>query len=487
MDAARFADVTRFIDAISSRDALLGDLFAAERPIHVARAPGRLDVMGGIADYSGSLVLEGTLAEATVCGVQLRDDRTVRVQSLNARGEGLAPDVSRSLDDLVPASGANRYEAIRARFHADPSRAWAAYVAGAFAVLVGEKVVPGFPRGATIAVQSEVPLGAGVSSSAALEVAAMTALAAAYGIAIPGLRLAALCQIVENSVVGAPCGIMDQVTSALGEAGKLLALRCRPHDVEGVIALPPGIRAVGFDTHVKHAVGGSRYTDTRVAAFMGQRIIAGRRTKGEGPPGPAGGYLTAIAPEEYVARWRPLLPARMKGEEFLRIWGGTFDPVTRVVPEKTYLVRSRTEHPIYENARVERFRACLIRALAADAGSARVEREMVRAGKLMYGSHWSYGSRCAMGSRETDLVVRMVRPLGPHMGFYGAKITGGGSGGTVAILCREGTDADLARMAAQYRAATGLEPRLFLGTGPGACEFGTRVVNGQATCPRHER
>jgi len=473
MSVSEPADVRRFISALSTT---LRGYFGQGFPIHVSRAPGRLDVMGGIADYSGSLVLEGTLAEATVCGVQLRNDRVVRIQSANAAAEGLEPEVSASLDDLLPGSGGDPYEVVRDRLAQDRRRGWVAYVAGVFSVLRAEGVLPRFERGATIAMQSDVPLGAGVSSSAALEVAAAMGLLAAYGLNVPGMRLAALCQIVENRVVGAPCGIMDQVTSLLGEAGGLLALRCQPHELEGTVALPSGIRVVGLDTHVKHAVGGSRYTDTRVGAFMGQRIIS-REMSERGESDTTRGYLCNLTPEEYVARWKDSLPSRMTGAAFLARYGKTNDPVTRVIPETTYMIRSRTEHPIYENARVESFREHLRRA--GERGVHRVHgvhEEMIHAGELMYASNWSYGSRCGMGSRETELVVRMVRRLGPEAGFYGAKITGGGSGGTVAILCKHDTDSALSRLAAEYEERTGRKPRLFLGTGPGALQFGTRVI-----------
>lgn len=464
-------DVRRFIDALGGS---LRGLYSTGRPVHLSRAPGRLDVMGGIADYSGSLVLEGTLSEATVCGVQLRDDRAVCVRSLNAAAEGMIPDVQVPLETLAPGTGYDPYVEVRDRFKADEKRRWAAYVAGVFTVLMAEGEVHRFERGATISLISDVPLGAGVSSSAALEVAAMMALRAAYGLEIPGMRLAALCQMVENRVVGAPCGIMDQVTSALGEQDSLLALRCQPHTLEGTVALPPDVRVVGLDTRVKHSVGGSRYADTRIGAFIGERIIA-QAMRDRGDESPTGGYLANIRPEDYVSQWRDLLPPSMKGSVFLARYGKTNDPVTRVDPGTMYMVRSRTEHPIYENARVEQFRSHFLRAANGDMHD--THSEMTKAGRLMYGSNWSYRSRCGMGSRETEFVVRLVRKLGPEQGFYGAKITGGGSGGTVAILCRRDTDQAVDWLAAQYEEWTGRRPTLFLRSGPGAFEFGARTVS----------
>ena len=120
---------------------------------------------------------------------------------------------------------------------------------------------------------SRVPLGAGVSSSAAIEVATMQAISTAFGLNLEGVTLARLAQTVENRVVGAPCGIMDQMTSALGVANSLLLILCRPHEIQGTQTLPAGVRIFGINSNVKHSVGGSAYTRARVAAFMGRKIL----------------------------------------------------------------------------------------------------------------------------------------------------------------------------------------------------------------------
>ena len=468
--ARKYAEVDRFLGIVAERHA---GFFQTGHPITVSRAPGRLDVMGGIADYSGSLVLEGTLREAVICAAQQRDDRTLNILSLNAQPPDMRPLFTATFDYFQPPRGGEPYRLVAERMRRDPLRKWAAYVGGVITVLEAEGFVR-FERGLNIALSSDVPLGAGVSSSAAVEVAAMRAVTGALGIDVPGMKLAAMCQTVENRVVGAPCGIMDQVTSALGERGRLVALRCQPHELEDSVAFPKGIRCVGLDTNVKHAVGGSRYTDTRVGAFMGQRIIEHALTDGGKREDPTGGYLCNITPDEFRAEWQGRVPQEMHGADFVSRYRHTNDTVTSVRPDTTYKVRSRTEHPIHENDRVEKFRTHLERA--QDAPESKVVREMTRAGKLMYASHWSYGNRCGMGSRETDLVVKMVRELGPESGFYGAKITGGGSGGTVAILCRTGTTRALKRLAARYAEETGREPTLLTESGPGAVAWGTREV-----------
>ncbi len=467
---SEYPDLDRFIHTLRATHR---ELFDSDEPLTVARAPGRLDVMGGIADYSGSLVLEAPLREATFCAVQPRSDRTIRILSMNARDAEMEPLFIANLDYLQPQYGDPSYELTRERMRRDPRRRWAAYVAGVFTVLEAEGYLR-FDRGANIAISSDVPLGAGVSSSAALEVATMMAITAAYGVDVEPLKVARMCQTVENLIVGAPCGIMDQVTSLLGKSGSLTAIVCQPHELQPSLVLPDGVRCVGFDTHVKHSVAGSRYIDTRVGAFMGQRIIEHTLTANGRKPDPTAGYLANVTPSEYTERWRDILPSEMRGADFLARYRRTNDRVTTVRHDTVYRVRSRAEHPIYENDRVYRFREHLARA--SEVNGAKRVRELTAAGKLMYGSHWSYGSRCAMGSPETDLVVRLVKDLGPKAGFFGAKITGGGSGGTVAILCRAGTDDALRALAEKYADETKRSPRLFFESGPGALAWGVRTV-----------
>ena len=123
----------------------LGTRFALGKPIYVVRAPARLDCMGGIADYSGSLVCEMTLDRAVLMGLQARDDRKVVVHSAGVDELGLSPDVTLALDDLAPDPGAVDYDTVRRRMSAASNTAWAAYVAGAFSVLQGEGHMDRFP------------------------------------------------------------------------------------------------------------------------------------------------------------------------------------------------------------------------------------------------------------------------------------------------------------------------------------------------------
>jgi len=441
--------------------------FRPSVPITAARAPARIDVMGGIADYSGSVVLEGTLDRAAVVGFQPRPDRLLRVKSALLEEEGRPCEVEVPLDELRRGNRPLGYQEVRALLTSQQENAWAAYVLGGPVVLETEGIAR-IEGGADFLLWSDVPVGVGVASSAAVEVAAMFALLSALGIEVPGERFAALAQIVENRIVGAPCGIMDQVTSALGEGGKLLALRCQPCEVLGLRELPPQARVFGISSHVRHSIGGDAYATARVSAFMGLKIIVTELDKRGTRIGDKDHYLCNISPRTYRDEFRRALPDSISGGEFLKRYGETTDTVTRVNPDKTYNVRLGAEHPIFENYRVETFMECMERARSGDRTA------LVEAGGLMYASHSSYSWNCGLGCEETDLLVSLVRERGPEYGLYGAKVTGGGSGGTVAILADSSAEGAVREIALEYASRTGIAPDIFDGTSPGAYAFGAR-------------
>lgn len=442
------------------------------RPVMIARAPGRLDVMGGIADYSGSLVLEMPLACATFALAQTQTARRLDVRS--HRGEQLH-EYAVDLDELL-SPALSTPAALAAWFAQRPADRWAAYVGGAVYRCLTLAGIDRVPHGVRLLVISDVPEGKGVSSSAALEVATMTASMATYDVRMTGAEIATACQWAENHIAGAPCGIMDQMTSSLGRQDRLLRLLCQPAAVQGHVTVPPGYRFYGIDSGIRHAVTGADYGTVRTAAFMGYRMIAdlaGLPTSSDElvtrvQDDRWGGYLANIEPAEFATRFAERLPVSIEGAEFLTRYGGITDSVTRVDPRRSYPVRLATAHPVHEHARVSRFAAVLERGLDDEATA----REM---GALMLESHESY-SACGLGSDGTDRLVALVRELGADRGLFGAKITGGGSGGTVAIL---GTDAarDVVHgVATQYRRETGRATHIFDGSGPGAEQLGVLVV-----------
>jgi L-arabinokinase len=454
-------------------------LIASGTEVVVARAPGRLNVMGGIADYSGPLVLQLPIRDATFAAVQRDRERRLRIVSLPARPADRAAAFEMPLAAFDGDGGVVSYAEARAFFARDPATRWAAYAAGVLLVLMRERGSR-FPEGARVLVASDVPEGKGVSSSAALEVAVMTAVAAAFDVALPPREVALLCQKVENLVVGAPCGVMDQMTAACGEADRLLALRCQPAELQGHIALPEDLTVFGIDSGIRHAISGADYGSVRVGAFMGYRILAeaaGLTVRGGAPGAPVTvddpqwhGCLANLSPAE-LERLASHLPERIGGGAYLARYGGTTDSVTRVDPEREYAVRVPTAHPVYEHFRVGAFASLL--------GEPPNEQRRERLGELMYQSHASY-SACGLGSAGTDRLVDLVREAGPARGVYGAKITGGGSGGTVAVLARRGREAEetVTQIAERYAAGTGREVRWFSGSSPGAASFGVLRLAG---------
>jgi L-arabinokinase len=473
-------DSRAFLERLARRSAhpspQVHDLFAPGR-VSVARAPGRLDVMGGIADYSGSLVLQWPIFEATHAAVQLEASTRLRIVSVLERGEVRTCDVP--LDALVRDGRPVPYATARAYFAGDPTRHWAAYVAGAWLVLNRE--AGWTPRGARVLVESNVPEGKGVSSSAALEASVMLALAAAADLSLAPSVLATHCQRVENLVVGAPCGIMDQMTSVLGESGRLMALLCQPAVFQGSLPLPEGLAVWGIDSGIRHAVSGADYGSVRIGAFMGYRVLAALAGLQVDPDDSQGhvrvtdprwhGYLANVGVPTFDA-YAPDVPEMLTGAEFLTRYQGTTDRVTRVDPERRYAVRVPARHPVAEHARVTAWREMLSGA-AQDETS--IEPLGQTLGALMYESHASY-SACGLGSAGTDRLVALARRASGH-GVFGAKITGGGSGGTVALLTRCDAGAAVDAIAAEYARETGHDGRVFRGSSPGAAATATMMID----------
>jgi len=330
-------------------------IFAASADVVIARAPGRLDLMGGIADYSGSLVLQWPLREATLVAAQPAADGRLRAMSL-AHGSGEARSCDLAVEDLFPGSQPLDHDDARRFFAERPADSWAAYVFGVLVVLAREQGLR-CPAGLRLLIRSSVPEGKGVSSSAALEVATLQAIASAFDLLLEPRELALLAQTVENRVVGAACGVMDQMTASCGESERLLALLCQPAELLGSVALPSDLEIWGIDSGVRHAVSGSDYTSVRIGAFMGARILADRaglRVLKGARPGAVqiddarwGGFLANVAPSELDGGTLGELPATMSGADFLATYAGIADPVTRVDPAREYAVRACASHPVF--------------------------------------------------------------------------------------------------------------------------------------------
>ncbi|KAJ4959558.1 hypothetical protein NE237_026669 [Protea cynaroides] len=491
-------------------------LFSWEEEIYVARAPGRLDVMGGIADYSGSLVLQMPIREACHVAVQkihpskqklwkhaqarqlAKGQESAPVLQIVSYGSELSnrgPTFDMDLSDLMDGDKPMSYEKANKFFSQDPSQKWAAYVAGTILVLMTELGVR-FDNSISLLVSSAVPEGKGVSSSASVEVASMSAIAAAHGLNITPRDLALLCQKVENHVVGAPCGVMDQMTSACGEANKLLAMICQPAEVIGLVDIPPHVRFWGIDSGIRHSVGGTDYGSVRIGAFMGRKMIKSmalsllshshQLVDGNGfnpdefeedeiellEAEASLDYLCNLSPHRYESVYAKRLPESMFGKTFIEKYNDHNDLVTVIDHGHSYGVKPPAQHPIYENFRVQAFKS-LLTAQSSD-------EQLSSLGELIYQCHYSY-SACGLGSDGTDRLVKLVQEMqhskvskAENGTLFGAKITGGGSGGTVCVIGRNclRSSEQILEIQRRYKNATGHLPFLFEGSSPGAGKFG---------------
>jgi L-arabinokinase len=396
-------------------------------PPWLGAAPGRLDVLGGVADYSGALVLQMPIRATTRVTII---PEAAPLLELASDQEGTAAVPLPELRALV-AVGADA--ALRGWLDGRGVPRWVRYPLGCFVLFCRAR--GWWPAsGLRLTVASEVPVAMGVSSSAALEVATLRALEAASGQSCAGTELARLGQQAENEIVGAPCGLMDQLAAAHGTAGALLPILCRPDVLGESVPLPEGAAVVGWPSGVRHAVSDSPYATARTAAFMGKKIL-------ERLLGRPLAHVTELTPSRVRGVGEDDLPPALAGADFLARHGGVDDPLSRVEPGRTYPVRAAVCFPVEENFRAG-LAAQLLRGVRPEGRQAVLE----ALGELLYQSHAGYGS-IGLGCPETDALVDAIRGLGPGHGFYGARVSGGGSGGTVVVLLEERAVPELARRA----------------------------------------
>lgn len=457
-----------FEDQIATAVADSG-LFPAETPIYVSRAPGRLDVMGGNVDYTGGTVLQGLLREAIWVAAQARSDGAIRIVNPSAGKFGWDTGFEAHMNDLCDV------ERVRALCKSQPGSLWVCYVLGALYFLKNLRG-RGEASGVDLLLASNLPPNKGVSSSAALEVAALKAVSTAWGIELNGTDLATAGQWVENVVVGAACGIMDQAAIVLGKEGHLLPILCQPCHPCPPLTLPSGIRLLGIDSMVPRSTASTAYETARAAAFMGYKLICRQEgieiTREQGIDIPRWtderwhGHLSNLVPSEFRARYEQLLPESVRGSEFLAYAGEHVDPFTQVDPSIQYPVRAAARYATEENLRVQTVHTLL--ESMAWSGS---ENALQLVGEILCQSHVAY-SECGLGSKACDdLVERAV-----SSGLAGAKMTGGGGGGVVAILCRSGQEHIVRAIAEAYGKERGAMPHIFEGSSDGVDSFGVQAL-----------
>lgn len=327
----------------------------------IAQAPGRVNVIGEHTDYNDGFVFPIAIERSTLAAVSSRSDGRFRLYSASFRqgATWALGDGARSTD--MP---------------------WTNYIRGVAAELQQAGLLQ---AGADITIESTIPLGAGLSSSAALELATATALLALAGVTLPGPQLARLCQRVEHVYVGVNCGIMDQFISALGVAAHALLIDCRSLETQAV-PLPVGYRLGVADSGVEHGLVDSEYNARRQQCEEGVRL------------------LKAVLPT--ISALRDVSPKQLLAHEGL-------------LPPLTF---RRCRHVVTENARV----LAAVRHLQ--------EGDVAAVGALMYASHASLRDDYEVTVPELDALVEAAAEVD---GVVGSRMTGGGFGGSTVTLLHE--------------------------------------------------
>lgn len=363
----------------------------AGRAGQVSFAPGRVNLIGEHTDYTGGYVLPASLAIGTWTLAAPRADQTVRVLS-----ESQSEVVSFRLD-IQPE---------QARAH------WSDYVAGVvWALQRSGRTI----RGADVLISSNVPMGSGLSSSAALEVSMAYALLGAAGLELAPLEIAHLCRVAENQFVGARCGIMDQFIATHGESGRAVLLDCDSLAWR-TVPLPPTHGWIVANTMVRHSLAHGEYNIRR--AECDEIAMLGRRRF------PQLHRLADLIPGEAEELERDLQP----------------------------VLRSRLRHVVGENRRVHEAVGALEGNRPADLG------------QLLTASHASLRSNFQVSCAELDLMVDLALPL---PGVLGARMIGGGFGGcTLTLVEAEHAEAAVSQLRSTYARHTKTQPAISL------CEFG---------------
>lgn len=356
-------------------------------PEVVARAPGRVNLIGEHTDYNDGFVLPVAINRDVRVAMRRRADRRARVVAVNLHRRTEFP-----IDDI-------RHQ---------PSERWSHYERGMGLMLQREGCAIG---GFDAAIEGNVPSGAGLSSSAAVEIATGIALRALFDLRIDLVRLAVLGQKAENEFVGVNCGIMDQFISALGQQDSALFLDCRTLETRHV-SIKGNVKIVVADTAVKRGLVDSEYNHRREECETAVRLL-GQRLPG-------------------VKALRDVTSAQLEQ------YGADLPPV----------VYRRARHVISENERVL-------------AGVAALERgDLVTFGRLMNESHASLRDDYEVTVPQLDIMAGAAHAVD---GVYGSRMTGAGFGGcTVSLVSPDAIDQFLAQVPAQYQAQTGLRPRVYV-------------------------
>ncbi len=355
-------------------------------PQWIAAAPGRVNIIGEHIDYNDGFVLP--MAIDRYCVIAAGDDTassTARIYSESADDE-----VTIALHGTVGHAAAGH---------------WSNYVAG---VIAGCTACGMRPAGFRAVIESDVPVGGGLSSSAAIEVATATLMEAVTGQSLEPVAKALLCQKAEHDYAGVPCGIMDQFASVMGRPDHLMLLDCRSQEIEPIPFLNPSITVLIINTNVKHELSGGEYAERRAQCESAARKLG-------------------------VASLRD----------------ATLEQLESARPKLEVAEYRRARHAISEIERTQQA------AKAMETG------EWSQIGSLMYASHTSLRDDYEVSCDELDLLVDLASKIGAGGGVIGSRMTGGGFGGCTVSLVETGKVEQVTKqLSDSYRAASGIEPSI---------------------------
>jgi len=436
-------------------------------PCFVARAPSRLNIMGGIAEYTGSLVLHMPANDLINIAVQKRTQKEFTLLM-----DGCYPTIV-PLSQLDSSRKNPQCDGNGKQDSQDDHQRIQQSILGTIVELQHKKLIPDFSDGLTIAVGRNHPGIDAAAEPMAVTSAFMVAVAALLEIQLDPLMAAEICQTVQNDWLGLPVGMSDALCTLQGQAQTICGLRIDPYTHDGSVHLTNGLRFVGVNCGAVHSDAEIKYNRVRVASFMGRTIID-RIIQHDGTMDMQwDGYLSRVSVTDFVERFRNRIPTKMKGQDFLDRFGDTDDTLTTIEPKLTYKIRSRTEHHIYEHTRCRQLMECLSRTIRNGDLQA-----LSDAQSPINASHWSYGQRCGLGSIETDLLVNLIRHHGAGVEIFGAKISGRGCGGVVTVLMQDTKEASSAldRATNDYVEQTGLQITFLNESTPGAMISGAHQI-----------
>ena len=418
---------------------ILKDFFAAhQQKVSQATASGHLDVMGGISDIAGGLLIQKGQEEVSTAYVAFRDDLVITLKFIHQGEEHL--NIRCNYSDIIGQFPTVNYEYTRKQLLLISQHEAVVSLLGCLIVLFNEKDIKF--EGIDIIITSDIPMHTGVGAIASCEIALLKAVSSGLSLDLQEYDVPFIAHRAENWVGGFTSGPRESITSFAGHPNRLTPIICQPGEVFHPIDIPNAITLVGIDTGVPVSLANDAYGTARAAMFMGYSIIAlasgatvrdlelARETQNWSLL-PYQGYIANINPSEFEDKFLSILPDVISGQEFFEKYQTSVDIISFIDRDQSYNVLKCTRHPVYENFRAKLF-AQTVKNYTTEFQN--YSNRLSLMGELMYQSHQSYLD-CGLSHPQADELIARVKKLGAEQGLHGARITGRGGGGTVCVLC----------------------------------------------------